>query len=67
MSKRLKTLLLMFGFTLVCASCASRCGEDDEKPHVATTGGKPGASVMGRPRMSMLRDGIADAGAPDAH
>ena len=66
MSKRLKTLFLIAGFTIVCASCASKCGEDD-KAHVVNVGTKPGASVMGRPRMSMLRDGTGDAGTADAH
>jgi hypothetical protein len=67
MSTRLNTLFLVSGLTIVCASCASTC-DDEPKPHVVNVGGRPGSSVMTKPRMFMIRDGMGDAGAvPDAH
>ncbi len=59
----MKRLLMIAGLTIGCASCASTCSEDEQKPQTVKTGAAPVTSTMGRASRAFLANQAAeDAG-----
>ncbi len=64
MSIRIKSVLVVAGLTIGCASCASTCGEDEQKPQTVKVGSVPARTGMSKgPRGFLAAQAAQDASA----